>query len=450
MNKKIKKITDKKNIIKPRTLKGFRDFYGPDAKLREYVIGVFRRVFEKYGYQPLETPTLEYADILLGKAGGEMDQLAYIFKDQGGREIGLRFDMTVPACRFVAQNYNSLVFPFKRYQIQLAWRAENTQKGRFREFTQCDADVWGTKSVLVDAEFIQMGIEAIQTLGFKNFSARINNRKILNGIFQTSGIPKNKEYDLAISLDKLEKIGPIAVKKDAINRQISPTVIQKALEIITISGSSEEKLAKLKKTLPSDAKTQEGLTETQSILDYLKSAGVSSSLYQFDPRIIRGMGYYTGPVWEFVITDENIGSIAGCGRYDELTGLYTGRDIPASGGSFGIERIIEILKDKKIKGFSPLATLILVTVFFPDLLNPAINLAKNLRSSGFNTELYPDPSTPLPKQFKYASQKNIPFVAIIGPDEAKANTISLKDMLTGQQKTLTFPQIVSHLKTPLS
>jgi len=203
----------------PVTPKGFGDIMPREAVSRRLMINAIVPVLEKYGFSPLETPTVEFAETLLGKYGEE-EKLIYEFETKGKDKVALRYDQTVPLCRAITQYQNELVFPFKRYQIQLAWRAENTQKGRFREFTQCDADVWGTKSVLVDAEFIQMGIEAIQTLGFKNFSARINNRKILNSIFQASGIPKNKEYDLAISLDKLEKIGPIAVKKDAINRQI--------------------------------------------------------------------------------------------------------------------------------------------------------------------------------------------------------------------------------------
>ena len=188
--------------IKPQPLKGFRDFYGPEARLRQYVTGVFRQIFEKYGFEPLETPALEYADVLLGKSGGEMDKLTYIFKDRGGRLVGLKYDLTVPACRFIAQNYQKLTFPFKRYQIQSVWRAEKPQKGRFREFVQCDADVWGVKSVLADAEFIQMGVEAIKKLGFEKFTTRVNNRKIINGIFTYCGAKREQFYDVAISIDK--------------------------------------------------------------------------------------------------------------------------------------------------------------------------------------------------------------------------------------------------------
>ena len=229
-----------KKKIKAQTLKGFRDFFGPDARARQYVINVFRSVFEKYGYEPLVTPALEYADVLLGKGGEEVDKLCYVFEDPGKRKIGLKYDMTVPACRFIAQNYNQLVFPFKRYQIQLAWRAEKPQKGRFREFIQCDADVWGTKSVLVDAEFIQMGIEAIQKLGFKNFVTRINNRKITNGIFEYSGAQKKDLYNIAIAVDKLEKIGPEGVKKELKQRGISGPVSKRVLELISFRGNSRE------------------------------------------------------------------------------------------------------------------------------------------------------------------------------------------------------------------
>jgi len=435
-----------KKTIKARTLKGFRDFFGPDARARQYVINVFRSVFEKYGYEPLETPALEYADVLLGKSGEEVDKLCYIFEDSGKRKIGLKYDMTVPACRFIAQNYNQLTFPFKRYQIQLAWRAEKPQKGRFREFIQCDADVWGTKSILVDAEFIQMGIEAIQKLGFKNFVTRINNRKIINGIFKYSGAQKKDLYNIAIAADKLEKIGRKGVKKELKQRGVPDPVSKKVLELISLKGNSERQLENLAKKLRSYPEALEGIKEIKIIFNYLKTIGVDTKFYCYDPSIIRGMAYYTGPVWEFTVIEGNVGSIGGCGRYDKLTGLYSGKDIPASGGSFGIERIVEVMKDRKMVDFNQPQTKILVTIFSPELQEKSIKIANKLRSAGIATELYLDPEKKLDKQLKYADKKNIPYAIIIGPDEAAKNVVVLKNLTNRTQKTTTISEIIRSFK----
>lgn len=435
-----------KTKIVPQTLKGFRDFFGPEARIRQYVAAVFRSVFEKYGYEPLETPVLEYADVLLGKSGEEMDKMTYIFEDPGKRRVGLKYDMTVPACRFIAQNYNQLTFPLKRYQIQLAWRAEKPQKGRFREFIQCDADVWGTKSVLVDAEFIQMGIEICQKLGFKKFVTRINNRKIINGIFAFSGAKKNQFYNIAISIDKLRKIGLGGVKKELKKRKINDSAAQKVLEIINLNGSSQEKLAALKKKLKDFPEAIEGIEEIETIFAYLKAVGVEGKYYRYDPSIIRGMAYYTGPVWEVEVIEGGVGSIAGCGRYDRLTGLYLGKDIPASGGSFGLERIIEVMKDRKMVKLDQTLAKVLVTVFSPTLWPESAKMAKWLRHYGVAVELYLDPETKLEKQLKYADRKGIPFVIILGPDEVKNKTVALKNMKTGEQKTLSLKEVLKHLQ----
>jgi len=426
----------KKKIITPRSLKGFRDFYGPRARARQYVVDIFKAVFEKYGYQPLETPALEYAEVLLGKSGSEVDRLCYTFEDPGGRKVGLKYDLTVPTCRFIAQNYSKLVFPFKRYMIQSAWRAEKPQKGRYREFIQCDADVWGTRSTLVEGEFIQMGIELIKKLGFKKFVAQINNRKIINGIFAYSGVKKNQYYDSATSVDKLKKIGPEGVRKELKKRQISDSVSKKILALVSLRGSSKDQFKALEKKLAKFPEALEGIGELRAIFAYLKSVGVDSQYYQYDPSIIRGMAYYTGPVWEFTITEGGVGSISGGGRYDKLTGLYLGQDVPASGGSFGIERIIEVMEDRKMFKFDHSQVKVLVTIFSPELQEKSIEVTDQLRRAGIATELYLDPQAKLDKQMKYADEKKIPYAAIIGPAEAEKNAVVLKDLSKRTQKTI--------------
>lgn len=424
------------STITPRTLKGFRDFLPSDMHIRSKVISVFRQIFEKYGYQPLETPTLEYADILLGKYGEEAEKLLYHFTDRGGRDVAMKYDLTVPACRVLAQYQNDIPLPFKRYQIQPVWRADNTQKGRFREFYQCDGDTFGSASMLADAEYVQMGIEVLQTLGFEGVIARINNRKFIDGLATYAGANADQFYSICIAIDKLDKIGIEGVQAEMRKKQIGDEIIKKITEIISITGSTEEKIATLKTTMKGVAQAEEGLAELEELFSYLSSAKVDPNTYLFDLTIIRGLTYYTGPVWEFVIKDGGVGSVGGGGRYDKLVGLYLGHDIPATGGSFGIERLIEVIKDREMfKGVGE--TPVLVTVFEPSLAPLALAVATALRSKGKSVVLYPDATAKLEKQLKYANKRGIEEVYIIGPEEAANNTVKLKNMKSGEQKTIT-------------
>lgn len=411
--------------IQPRTLKGFRDFLPEDMRIRQHVFSVFRSVFEQYGYEPLETPTLEYADILLGKYGEEAEGLMYRFTDRGDRDVAMRYDVTVPACRVLAQYQNDLPLPFKRYQIQPVWRAENTQKGRFREFYQCDADTFGTSSQLVEAEFIQMGIEALLQLGFKDVLVRINNRKIIDGIVKYAGASDEEFYSIVVAVDKLDKIGLEGVQKEMRNKGIAETVIERITEVITIPQS--EALERMETLLQSIPAAMEGIQELKDLFQYLTQANVDSRYYLFDTTIIRGLSYYTGPVWEFSITGGGVGSVGGGGRYDKLVELYSGKDIPAAGGSFGIERIIEIIKDRNMLS-EHIATEVLVTVFGPEYVETSIRIADQLRKEGKRVLLYPDVSAKLEKQLKYADKKSIPYVVIAGKEEVTNKKYKLKNM----------------------
>jgi histidyl-tRNA synthetase len=406
---------------------------------------VFQSVFESYGYEPLETPALEYVETILGKYGEEADKLIYQLTDAGGRQLALIYEMTTSACRFVAQNQNQLVFPFKRYQIQKAWRAEKPQKGRYREFIQCDADIWGTKSVAVDAEFIEMGTTAMQALGFKNFYTRINNRKIINALAEYAGASNNQFYDLTVSVDKLEKIGLEGVKKELKKRRVDQNISKKVLEVVSLKGSNRGILNKIKNVLTDFPEGQEGIKELKEMFDILDNSGFDSNFFRYDPSIVRGLAYYTGPVWEVKIIEGGIGSVAGCGRYDTLTKMISGVDIPASGGSFGIERICEVLKDRNIVKIPKTVIRVLVTIFSPEYARDARALGRKLRKNNINTEVYIDASTPLPKPLKYADKKGIPYVIILGPDEVKADKATLKNMKSGNQETLTIDQLLRKL-----
>jgi histidyl-tRNA synthetase len=432
--------------MKVQKLAGFRDYFAEDVKTREYVINIFKKVFEKYGYEPLETPALENSNIFVGELGDEAEKLFYRFKDQGGRDIMLKYDVMTPMCRTVAENINNIVFPYKRYQIQNVWRSEKPQKGRFREFTQCDADTIGSSSVICDAEFIQMGIEALTNIGFKEFRANINNRKLLSGIIQFAGASEKEFIPICISIDKLPKIGREKVKKELIEkRKISPEISEKILEVVTLTGETEELLEKLKKQLANIPIAMDAINELETIFNYFKAVKLDEKFYRFTPFIARGLAYYTGPVWEFEILEGDVGSVAGCGRYDNIIGKFVGKEVTATGGSFGIERLVEVIKSRKMINISSTIAKTLVTIFDKSLFNNSLIIADELRKNNVSTILYPVPTEKLDKQLKYANKKNIPYVIIIGPEEVGKNVIKLKDMKTGEQEELTVEEAIKKL-----
>jgi len=358
----------------------------------------------------------------------------------------LKYDVMTSMCRGVAENINNIIFPYKRYQIQSVWRSEKPQKGRFREFTQCDADTIGSSSVICDAEFIQMGIEALTNIGFKEFRVNINNRKLLSGIIQFAGATEKEFIPICISIDKLPKIGRDNVKKELIEkRKISSEVAEKILDVITLTGETNELLEKLKKQLNNIPIAMEAIDELETIFNYFKTIKLNEKFYRFTPFIARGLAYYTGPVWEFEILEGEVGSVAGCGRYDNIIGKFAGREIAATGGSFGIERLVEVIKSRKMINFSANSAKSLVTVFNTDLFNDSLIIADNLRKNNISTILYPVPTEKLDKQLKYANKKNIPYVIIIGPEEVANKNVVLKDMRTGEQQKLNIEEVIKLL-----
>lgn len=437
--------------LKPQTLRGFNDWFAPDVKLRTFVIDTFKSVFEKYGYEPLETPAVEYSQFMVGISGEEAEKQFYRFKDQGDRDVMLKYEVMTSMCRAVATNFENISFPYKRYQIQPVWRAENTQKGRYRQFTQCDADTIGSPSMTADAEFIQMGLEIVGKLGFEKYIVRISNRKFLDGLREYLNIPSENFYGMCMSIDKLKKIGRDGVIKELTERR--NITLEQANEILKITDTDNylnmdnyQIIEQLMSTVGKSTLGRESLEELKQIFDYLKLSNVSKDLYRFDTSIARGLASYTGPVWEFEVIDGNVGSIGGCGRYDNLVGRYLGQNkqVPATGGSFGIERITDIIKDRQMIDVNQTNTKILVSVFSSELKNKSIELANLLRSNNINTLLYPE-SDKLGKQFKYASDKFIPFVAVLGPDEIDKDVVTLKNMSTGEQKTIKQSEIVNNL-----
>jgi histidyl-tRNA synthetase len=393
-----------------QTLKGFRDFLPQEARKRQFVINTLKDVFSSYGFDPIETPALEYEEILTGKYGEEGDKLMYRFKDNGDRNVAMRYDQTVPLARVVAQYQNDLPFPFKRYQIQPVWRAENTQKGRFREFLQCDIDTVGTTSVFADAEILAIINDSFEALGFKEFSILINDRSIFSDLPQKA----------IITIDKLKKIGADAVKKE--------------LENLGVKGEKLDELI--------NAPLSENL---QKIIDASEEFGVDKKRIKFEPTLARGLDYYTGIIIEVEIKDYTVGSVGGGGRYDNLIGTFAGRQIPAVGFAFGFDRIIEAMTDQKLFSENITTTQVLVTIFSPTLLDNAIEACYKLRASGVSAELYLDPNAKMEKQLKYADQKGVLYAIIIGSEEIKNDTVTLKNLKIRSQKTISLSDVAKEL-----
>ena len=451
-------------MIKPSIPKGMRDFLPEKMLKRKFVIDTIKTLFEKYGYEPLETPTIEKLEILSGKCGDEGDRLIFkilkrgtgiekVGKDVPGFSItnykdivdyALRYDLTVPLSRVIAMYQNEIALPFKRYQIQPVWRADRPQKGRYREFYQCDTDIVGSKSMLADAEIITLINEVLTTLGFKQFKIRINNRKILSGIVEYAGVSLEKDIDVCIAIDKFEKIGIDGVKKELSGRDISETSIAKLLPIFDIKGDTETVFNDISGILQTSEIGKTGIEEIKELLSFVKDLGVPETNYMFDLILARGLNYYTGPIYESIIEEPKIGSLTGGGRYDELVGMFLGKNIPATGTSFGIERIIDVMTELDMLPETKTTTKVLVTIFNDDTRKESMAAVKKLRESGINSEIFIDAGS-FKKQFKYANKKGIPYVITIGPEEIENKKVKLKDMTSGEQSNLSIDEVIGKL-----
>lgn len=397
-------------MIKPQTLKGFRDFLPERAKKRQYVINILKKVFESYGFEPLETPALEYEEILTGKYGDEGDKLMYRFEDNGKRRVAMRYDQTVPLARVVAQYSNQLPMPFKRYQIQNVWRAENTQKGRYREFLQCDIDIIGMDSAATDAEIIAVSSKSIQELGFKNYKILVNDRSVF-GDLPTKAI---------IIIDKLKKIGLEKVKEELKVKGFDPAVLTKIQ-----NAPLPDKLA--------------------LAIKIAGKMGVDREKIIFEPTLARGLDYYTGTIIEIECPDYPTGSLGGGGRYDNLIGMFSNKQMPAVGFSFGFDRIIEAMDELNLFPTELLTTKILVTIFGLEYADKSMEIVNSLRANNINTEVYLDAHAKMEKQLKYADQKNIPYVIILGPQEIEKQLVTLKNMKTHEQKLTSIQDVILSL-----
>jgi histidyl-tRNA synthetase len=431
-----------------------RDFAPAEMRQREWVISCIRSVFERYGYDPIETPSLELFETLKGKLGDEGEQLLFKVLRRGtaiddlrlGRvpsvtvtdfdevvDYAMPYDLTVPFSRFLAM-HPDLPRPFKRYQIQRVWRADKPQRGRYREFYQCDVDVAGTASMLADAEIIAIVVECLRDLGFTEFTTRIGHRKILDGMVEAAGGPGHVS-DICVAIDKLEKIGADGVRAEMASRGVPAEVAQRLMEQVAIEGTIEELLAHLERSLAQTRNGPQGVAEARELFAILDAMGVPAEHYRFDLRLVRGLDYYTGPVHESVVSTPPIGSLTGGGRYDELIGRFTGTPIPATGTTIGLERIIDVMQELGMLKTAPSSTQLLVAVFDEATRDAALGLAAELRRAGLRVETPLKETKGLKAQIAYVSEKRIPLIAILGPDEIAAGTVTLRAG-PGNQRTI--------------
>ena len=432
---------------KPSIPKGTRDFGQVEMARRNYIFNTIKSVFSLYGFQQIETPAMENIGTLMGKYGEEGDKLLFRIQNSGEKaasapEKGLRYDLTVPFARYVVQHREEIAFPFKRFQIQPVWRADRPQKGRYREFYQCDVDVIGSDSLIGELELIQIVEEVYRRLGIR-VCLHINNRKILAGIAEVIGAP-DKMIDITVAIDKLDKIGVDAVNAELVERGLSEEAVKALQPILNLSGTTQEKLTALKTILTDSETGLKGVAEMEEVFGLIEATGVKLNI-ELDLCLARGLNYYTGAIFEVKALDAQIGSITGGGRYDNLTGIFGLPNVSGVGISFGADRIYDVLTEldlfpKELQS----ATQVLFATFGADELKYALGWAKELRTQGISVEVYPE-ATKMKKQMGYADDKNIPYVAIVGGDEMAQNKVILKEMLSGEQRLVGIEEMITVL-----
>jgi histidyl-tRNA synthetase len=422
-------------MIQPRTLKGFRDHLPAQALAREQVLDVARRVYRSYGFAPIDTPALEYLEILTGKGSEETDKQLYRFTDHGGREVGMRFDLTVPFARFAAQHVHDLGLPFKRYHMAAVWRGENTQRGRYREFMQCDFDTIGTTSAVADLEMVLVVHDLLAAIGIERFTIRVNDRRVLGGVLERLGLAERSTGVLR-SLDKLGKASPEAVAAELAGQGVPDTAVATLLELATLAGSADERLARLEELTGGGGSGGAGVVALRGIVAGAAAAGVPAGRVVIDPGIARGLDYYTGIVLESFLDDlPGLGSICSGGRYDNLAGLYTKQPLPGVGASLGIDRLLAGLEELGQGGGPETPADVFLAHFDPAHLSDYLAIAAALRQAGIAVEFFPEPKK-LGQQLKLAAKRGFPAALVIGGDEFAAGTAQLKQLATQSATTI--------------
>jgi histidyl-tRNA synthetase len=453
--------------IKPSVPKGTRDFSPTEMVKRNFIFDTIKSVFRKYGYQQIETPSMENLSTLTGKYGDEGDKLIFKILNSGDfwsdaenkklknegfeynsktltpiiSEKALRYDLTVPFARYVVMHQNEIAFPFKRFQVQPVWRADRPQKGRYREFYQCDADVVGSDSLLNEAEFVLIYDEALSELGLRDFTIKINNRKILSGIAEIIN-KSDSIVDMTVAIDKLDKIGLDGVIKELMERGFSEGDIEKIKPVILLEGTNEEKLASLRTALAESVTGLKGCEEIETVFNYIASCKLQTANLELDITLARGLNYYTGAIFEVKTNEVAMGSIGGGGRYDDLTGMFGLKGLTGVGISFGADRIYDVMEELNLFPVSSSqSTQLLICCFDKEGEKYAFPILQQLRAMDINAELYPA-GAKLKKQLDYANNKNIPFTIIIGSEEIESGLLTIKNMTTGTQEKCTAGQII--------
>ncbi|WP_156308140.1 histidine--tRNA ligase [Sphingobacterium endophyticum] len=456
--------------IKPSLAKGTRDFSPVEMDKRNHIYNTLKSIFKKFGYSEIQTPSFENLSTLTGKYGDEGDKLIFKILNSGDylaktpesllaeknsnslishiSEKALRYDLTVPFARYVVMHQNDITLPFKRFQIQPVWRADRPQRGRYREFYQCDVDVVGSPSLLNEAEFILIYNEALVELGLKDFNIKLNNRKILSGIAEVVGKPE-LIVDMTVAIDKLDKIGLDGVNKELLERGFTAKDLEVLKPIIELKGTNDEKLQSMKSVLSASEIGMKGITEIEEVFDYIKKFGRKDLLervVEVDITLARGLNYYTGCIFEVKTNEVQMGSIGGGGRYDDLTGMFGLSGLTGVGVSFGADRIFDVLEELNLFPAAGTArTKLLVVNFDENLESYTLPLIYRLRESGIAVELYPS-AAKIKKQMSYADSKRIPYVLLVGEEEVNSGMLSLKDMETGAQVKVSFDELVEKLK----
>ncbi len=446
--------------------KGMRDFSPEVMAKRNYIFDIIKDTFLLYGFQQIETPAMENRDTLTGKYGEEGDRLIFNVLDSGDylkktdnkiltnrnsnaltpqiSSRALRYDLTVPFARYVVQNQNEIAFPFKRFQIQPVWRADRPQRGRYREFYQCDVDIVGSNSLLNEVEFIKIFDEVLSQLGLNDFTIKINNRKVLSGIAETIG-RKDKIIDITVALDKLDKIGRNKVVEELKSKGLSATEIDKIQPLFDLDGEVKDVVAQLRSYLKDSAIGLEGIEELETIAQYINNWSLKKAKFEIDVTLARGLDYYTGAIFEVVSNEVKMGSICGGGRYADLTGIFGLPDTPGVGVSFGADRIYDVMEELKL---FPSELAEETQLFFINFGKKeelyVLPLLQKARENGIRAEIYPE-AAKIKKQLKYANQKNIPFVLMIGDEEMKSGELSLKNMKTGEQEKIGFNELIERI-----
>jgi histidyl-tRNA synthetase len=433
---------------RPQNIKAMRDHLPAAMILRQHIISTLTGVFERHGFEPLQTPIVEYAATLEGKIGDD-EKLIYRFETHGGDKVALRYDQTVPLARVVAQYQGQLVFPWRRYAIGQSYRGERPQRGRYREFWQADVDIVGSASPIADAEIVAVLTESLTALGFSGFTTLLNHRQVLSGIARASGLDEASAGGVYRAIDKLDKIGADGVREELLKSGVVPEAAERILEMALLKGAPADVLEELSGQLADDARAQAALENLRALLGYLQELGVPPDTYTVSPALARGLSYYTGVVFESVLESPPMGSLLGGGRYDELVGAFAGRPIPTVGLAFGIERLHDVMEELGMGPGNRTVAQVFVTLFDRERAGESLRLASELRAAGLKVETGLEPSDKLGKQFKYADQRGIPFALVIGPDELARGEVVVKNLRSGEQRSVARSNLVSSLRAGL-